>query len=228
MGRDIRSDHDQLAVAVRAEQQHLDRVAEIIVIELLVLDAVKLYRGFRRHHEIECRAERPSVAERRRQPARRDRKLALIGRAYEAARLGRLELEERPDLLGRHGVRHRLRWVGQGCCFGGRVRRGANGQRARERRGAGKRCSREKIPAANGVPPLGALRYAPSPTRIGRSVAPAPGAGQTGTFGKTAKWFPLPITAQTRPAPKRSCGIHGACFTVRPKKDMGTEPCGGY
>jgi hypothetical protein len=49
---DIWPDHDQLAVAVVAKQQHLDRIAEIIVVEPVVLDAVKLHRRVWRHHEI--------------------------------------------------------------------------------------------------------------------------------------------------------------------------------
>ena len=40
--------------AVVRKHQNFDRIAEIVVIELMVLDAVKLYRGGgRRHHEIE-------------------------------------------------------------------------------------------------------------------------------------------------------------------------------
>jgi hypothetical protein len=35
------------------EHQHLDRIAEIVVVELIVPDAVELHRGLRRHHEIE-------------------------------------------------------------------------------------------------------------------------------------------------------------------------------
>jgi hypothetical protein len=50
---EVRPHHMQFAAAVLAEQQHLDRIAEIVVVELVVLDAVKLHRRFRRHHEIE-------------------------------------------------------------------------------------------------------------------------------------------------------------------------------
>ena len=49
------ADQSQRVRAVVMQHKHLDRVAEIVV-ELMVLDAVKLYRGCRGHHEVERRA----------------------------------------------------------------------------------------------------------------------------------------------------------------------------
>ena len=142
---DVRADNEQLAVAVLAQQQHLDRVAEIIVIELLVLDAVQLHRRFRRHHEIERRAQRTPVLERRRQAARRDHQVALIGLAHEAAGRVRLELEQRPDLVGGHVVGHGLGGIYEGLRLG--FHRPCLRKRGRERRRAGKRRL-EKVAAA--------------------------------------------------------------------------------
>jgi TP901-1 family phage major tail protein len=59
----------------------------------------QLHRRLRRHHEIERRAQRAPVGEGCRQAARRDRQVALIGLAHEAAGLIRLELEQGLDLL---------------------------------------------------------------------------------------------------------------------------------
>ena len=55
-GAEVGADYSQRMRAVVMQHKHLDRVAEIVVIELMVLDAVKLYRGCRGHHEIERRA----------------------------------------------------------------------------------------------------------------------------------------------------------------------------
>jgi hypothetical protein len=75
------------------QQQHLNRIAEIIVIELLASDAVKLHRRVGRDHEIKRRAQGTLALERRRKSARRDLEVASIALL---------------DLVGRHGVGHRL------------------------------------------------------------------------------------------------------------------------
>ena len=54
--REMRPDHDELAGAAFMQQQHLDRVAEIIMVEPIAFDAVELHRRLGRHHEIERRA----------------------------------------------------------------------------------------------------------------------------------------------------------------------------
>jgi hypothetical protein len=81
---DIRPDDHELAGAAFVEQEHLDRVALIIAIELIVLDAVKLHRRFRRHHEEQCRTDRASRLEEGREAARGDGERALIGLAHNS------------------------------------------------------------------------------------------------------------------------------------------------
>ena len=53
---EVGAEHSKRVSAIIMQRQHLDRVAEIVVIELMVPDAVKLYRRGRGHHEIERRA----------------------------------------------------------------------------------------------------------------------------------------------------------------------------
>jgi hypothetical protein len=45
------------------------RIAQIIMIELVIADAVKPHRRASRHHEVQRRAQRPRIGEWRRQPA---------------------------------------------------------------------------------------------------------------------------------------------------------------
>ena len=89
-GPQIRADDNVLALA--AQQQHLDRVAQVIVIELVVADAMQPHRRLRRHHEVQRRAQRAAVGERRRQSAGRNRLRRAIGLAHEAAGGVRLEI----------------------------------------------------------------------------------------------------------------------------------------
>lgn len=76
-GAQIRPDDDVLALP--AQQQHLDRIAKVIMIELVIADPVQPHRRLRRHHEIQRRPQRAAVSERRRQSARRDLLLRSIG-----------------------------------------------------------------------------------------------------------------------------------------------------
>ena len=71
---DIGTDDDVFDRPVVVEHEHLERIAEIVVVELAVPDAVQPDRRGRRHQEIERRAQRPAIGEGRRQPARRDRR----------------------------------------------------------------------------------------------------------------------------------------------------------
>ena len=90
----VRTDDDALHRPVAVEHEHLERIAEIVVVELAVPDAVEPDRRGRRHQEIERRAERPAIGEGRRQAARCDRERAGEGHAHEAARRVGLEVEE--------------------------------------------------------------------------------------------------------------------------------------
>jgi len=68
----VRPDDDAVGRAVAAQQQDLERIAEVIVVELIIADAVKTHRCSRRHHEIERGAHRSCVGKRRRQTTGRD------------------------------------------------------------------------------------------------------------------------------------------------------------
>ena len=57
----VRPDDVVLRRAVLQHHQHLDRIAEIVMIELVVADAVQLHRLLRRQHEIERRARPPAA-----------------------------------------------------------------------------------------------------------------------------------------------------------------------
>jgi hypothetical protein len=48
-----RTDDDALGRIVAMQQQDLERVAEIIVVKLIVADAVEPHGRDRRHHEVE-------------------------------------------------------------------------------------------------------------------------------------------------------------------------------
>src|SRR5215469_18810489 len=87
----VRPDDNAVARAVTAQQQDLERIAEVVVVELIVADAVELPRCSRRYHEIERGAHRSWGGKRRRQPAGRDRLRAEVSHAHEPARGMRLE-----------------------------------------------------------------------------------------------------------------------------------------
>ena len=86
-------DHNALARAIFVQQQHLDRITEIIMIKLVVADAVAA-PVHRPDHKIEGRTGRAAVGKWRRQPARRNSMLAYKGDAYEPTRGVRLQLKE--------------------------------------------------------------------------------------------------------------------------------------
>jgi hypothetical protein len=69
----VGADNDPLGRAAAMQKQDLERVAEIVVVELVVTDSVKPHRCGRRHHEVERRPHWPGIGKRRRQSAGRDR-----------------------------------------------------------------------------------------------------------------------------------------------------------
>src|SRR5439155_5858005 len=63
----IRPDNDALAIAIGMQQKHLDRIAEIVMVELVVADAMEAHRRRGRHHEVERGT--PTAAGRQTAPA---------------------------------------------------------------------------------------------------------------------------------------------------------------
>jgi hypothetical protein len=82
---EIGANHLPRAGPVLVQQQDLEGIAEIVVVELVIADAVEPHRRARRDQKVERRAHRPSVGERRRQAAGRDRLRAQVGRSHETA-----------------------------------------------------------------------------------------------------------------------------------------------
>src|SRR5690606_4263170 len=64
-GAEVGTDDRLFARSVDVQHQNLDRVSQIVVVELVVSDAVELHRFGRRHHEIESRPYRTRGVERR-------------------------------------------------------------------------------------------------------------------------------------------------------------------
>jgi hypothetical protein len=58
------TDDDALARAVAAQKQDLERITEVIVVQLVIADAVEPHRCGWRDHEVERGSDRPSVAKR--------------------------------------------------------------------------------------------------------------------------------------------------------------------
>ncbi len=93
-------------VPSRAQQQDLERITEIIVVQLVIADAVEPHRCGWRHHEVERGPHRPPVGKRRRQTAGRDRLRAQIGNPHEPAGGVRLELQQGANLVGSELIGH--------------------------------------------------------------------------------------------------------------------------
>src|SRR5262245_3154317 len=96
------------------QHQYFDRIAKIVMIELIVTDAVKLHRLFRRQHEVKRRSSRPSVGKRGLQSASRNFVLADEGDADITA--GRIwsEVKELAHILKCHVIDHVRRSSGDG------------------------------------------------------------------------------------------------------------------
>jgi hypothetical protein len=100
------SDYDTFGCSVFVQQENFNRVAEVIMIKLVVADAMQPHGCFRGYHEIERRPGWPSVGERWRQPVRRNSSLAHKSHAHKSARSMRLELQEGANLLGCEIINH--------------------------------------------------------------------------------------------------------------------------
>ncbi len=81
----VRADYDAFARAIDVQHQYLDRIAQVIVVKLVVSNAMQAHRCIRRNHEVKCRASWPSVRERWQQTAGRNLSLGDKGNSYEPA-----------------------------------------------------------------------------------------------------------------------------------------------
>ena len=97
----IRADYNVLGCSVLVQYQNLDRVTQVIVIELVVADSMQAYRCIGRDHEIECGACRPAINKRCREPTGRDLLVTDETHPHESARGVRLKIQQSTYFLGR-------------------------------------------------------------------------------------------------------------------------------
>lgn len=81
------------------KQEKLQRIAEIIMMELIVANPAQPNRRMRRDQKLERRAHRPAARERRGQGVGAQRELAHIGDADKPACRVRLKREHIDDVL---------------------------------------------------------------------------------------------------------------------------------
>src|SRR5262249_58416137 len=86
--------------------QDLERIAEIVVVELIVADAVEPHRCSWHHHEVERGPQRSPVGKGWRQTAGRDRLRAEVAHPHEPAGGMRLELQQGANLVGGELIGH--------------------------------------------------------------------------------------------------------------------------
>src|SRR5262245_45300098 len=75
----VGTDDDAVGRTVAVQRQDPERIAEIVMVELIIADAVEPHRRSWRHHEVERRPHRSPFGKRRRQTADRDRLRAQVG-----------------------------------------------------------------------------------------------------------------------------------------------------
>ena len=97
---EIRSHSVHGVVSLGVQRQHLERLAEIAVIQLVVANPVKPHRALRRHEKVQSTADGAAVTKRAAEPAGGDSFAAAVGLGHETARLMRLEMQEIDDLSG--------------------------------------------------------------------------------------------------------------------------------
>jgi hypothetical protein len=96
----IRTDNDTLGRPTGVKHQNLNRIAEVIVIKLIVADPVQPHGCVGRYHEVKSGPGWTAFCERRRQRAECDQLFAHESHAHEPTRCVRFEFEERADLFG--------------------------------------------------------------------------------------------------------------------------------
>ena len=87
----VRTDDNMLGYSVLVQHQNLDRITQVIVIELVVADSMEAHRRIRRDHEIERGACRPAINERCREPTGRDLLVTDETHPHESTRGVRLQ-----------------------------------------------------------------------------------------------------------------------------------------
>src|SRR5262245_44514916 len=112
----IRADDVTFSRPAFQQHQHFDRIAKIIMIELIVADAVELHRLLGRHHKVKRRSSRPSVRKRGLHTASSNLMLADEGDADIAACRVWREVKELAHILKCHVTDHVRR--SSGDCHG--------------------------------------------------------------------------------------------------------------
>jgi hypothetical protein len=100
----IRANDVTFGRSVFQQHQNFDRIAKIIMIQLIVADPVKPYWLFRRQHEVKRRSSRPSVCKRRLHASSRDFMLAHEGDPDITAGRVRREIKEFAHILKCHVI----------------------------------------------------------------------------------------------------------------------------
>src|SRR4051812_10862741 len=87
---EIRTDYGAFARAVFVQHKNFNRITQVAVIKLIVVNAMKAHRSIRRYHEIQGGARRPAIKKWCWEPARRNSLIADKRDAHESARGVRL------------------------------------------------------------------------------------------------------------------------------------------
>jgi len=101
---EIRPDDFDRVRPVGVQGQHLERIAQVAVVQLIVADAVQPHRPLGRHQEVQRAADRPPVSKRCAQAASHDSVDAAVRLGNEPARCVRREMEEFDDLGRRERI----------------------------------------------------------------------------------------------------------------------------
>jgi hypothetical protein len=104
----VRAHNHLLRAAVGVQEEHFERIAEIIVVELVIADSVQPYRRAGRDHKVERGTQRSPLRERCRQPTRCNRPFAYERYPHEATGGVRFEFQQAANLVGSQISRHRV------------------------------------------------------------------------------------------------------------------------
>ena len=103
---EIRTDYGAFACAVFVQHKNFNRITQVAVIKLIVVNAMKAHRSIRRYHEIQGRACWPAIEKWGGQAAGRNSLVADKRNAHVTARGMRLQLEQRANLFGTQIIGH--------------------------------------------------------------------------------------------------------------------------